>query len=387
MKKPLVKPSIEQIFESIRLDMQYPISNATDNTKVFNPTTSDSNQSIQTEYRLNSILRAEKFVESVASSEKMPFKFVKTLRGTRLKNTKKGLVDGLFYGLLDSVFPGGFGIFPHHNNSNGSNQDKYEESENLKVLYDVANRLELNTVKFFYDPMALIGEGFIFEGELINTFVESLREAMKKEGFKKRVAERKDESKQAINLTKRYIDRLYVNNRHHLYAQSIVLCYYQGDRASKISLKQSDDYLQKYLATLKARLPADCLVGWWWKREYQTELGHRYYLILFRDSQLKDFNPIAVQETYGPLWRRITDEQGDYFFPPAINNWQLNFGTEDFEYGLAGLMFRIQCILMRDIFFRLKLSHKLVRFDMGEMPRLIHGMPTNKIVAPTAPNY
>ena len=265
--------------------------------------------------------------------------------------------------------------FPRYNND--SKQDKYEKSENLKLLCDLANELELNTVKFFGDPMRSIGEGFILEGELINTFVESLREAMKNEGFKKRAAEREKESKQAVALTKRYIDRLCVNNQHPLYAQSIVLCY-QREQASKINLKQSDDFLKKYLVELKAHLPADCFVGWWWKREYQTDLGHRYYLILFCDSLLESFDPIAVQNTYGPLWRHITEEQGDYFLPPAINNWQLNLGTEDFDYGLAGLMFKIQCMLMRDIFSRLKLSHKLVRFDMGEMPRLTNATLPHK---------
>lgn len=375
------KPTIEQVFEFIRIDNQYQSSSTVrSNPNQYNPYN-------PTEQLLNSMLLAEKFVETVGSSEKMPFKFVKTLKGTRLKNTKTGLIDRLFYELLESqleqqyssVPPKRFGVFPHYNNTNGSNQDKYEESENLKALCDVASELELNIARFFYDPMAPIGEGWILEGELINTFVELLRETMKKEGFKKRVVERKNEVKQNLAITKRYIERLQ-EYHPHLYAQSIVLCY-QGEHVGKINLKQSDNYLQKYLTALKAYLPADCLIGWWWKREYQTEMGHRYYLIFFCDSRSKPFDQLAVQNTYGPYWRHITDEQGDCFLPAAINNWQLNFGTADFEYGLAGLMFRIQSLLMRDIFFRLKISQKIDRFGMGEMPSLIHGMPPNKLAA------
>ena len=92
MKKSLVKPSLEQVFESIRRDMHYPTPDAIDYAKFFNPMVpkpNDSNplglnrlepnpnrtpnQSIKTEQLLNLMLLAEKFVESVANSEKMPY--------------------------------------------------------------------------------------------------------------------------------------------------------------------------------------------------------------------------------------------------------------------------------------------------------------------------
>jgi len=369
MNKLMKKPTTHDAFESIWLDYHYPITNTISNTTNWIPS-----QDIQNQQSLISMELEEQFVESVTKSDELPFVFEKTLEGTILK--KENRLGALFYYLLR--LQNESATFKIHNCERRQYLNRYEVSENSKILYSVASDLNLHRANFTGNPMSRMGTEGLLEGELISSVFTRLREATKRKSFKMKVNERKKESTQSFTKTKRYIDRLYANSPR-LFGVPMVICY-QGEYANQITLEESNNHLMKFLEAFETDLTLGS-PGWWWKREYMTEISYRYYLIFFFDGQKIPYNPKLIQDVCGRHWRSVTRDRGAYFIPPVpeMDHQHCGTGLSQQGYGdsLELILSGMQRMLMRDIFLRLQRSKKIDHFGMGELPRLVDGTPPN----------
>lgn len=389
MNNPTIKLTKRDAFESIWFDSQYPSLNTIDHT-----TNWIISQDVQAEQSLMCLELEEQFVECVEKSEKMPFKFDKSMAGTTLNDKKPSNPGRLFYALLSmqhgntinstSISPAIFRI----RNYDG-NQNKYEESEYSKILHKVASKLNLNHAYFSYNPMTRIGAHGLLEGELVNSLFTHLQVAIKRPGFQTKMDARKKESNQNFTNTKRYFARLRKNSPC-LYGVRMTLCYW-GNETKQISLKESDDHLKAFSETFNTPTSQNSPVGWWCKREYTTEAGYRYNLIIFFDGQKMSYNPMLSHDTYGPHWHSVTKGRGAYFIPPvpekdcmSLKAGLLHQGIDD---NVESLLLTMQCMLMRDNILRLKRSAGYSHIGMGKMPKLANVTIPTRCAVPKSFSY
>ena len=331
---------------------------------------------------------AEQFVESVAISDVLPFVFDKFQGEWILK--EKNYLGELFYGLLrlqNEIVINSGDVKPFLKFSTTfkiRNCDrklpaeyKYEVSENSKILSAVASNLNLKRANFSGNPMSTMGIEGLLEGELINSFVIRLREATNRESFKKKVAERNKKSTQSFTKAKRYIERLYANYPA-LFCVRIAVCY-KEQYENMMLLEKSAHYLTKFLEAFETDLNLGSPVGWFWKREYITEVGYRYYLFVFFDGQKTLYDPMNIQFVYGSYWQSVTGNQGTYFIPPVPEMVYKHSGTElpgqGYSDSLESVLSSIKCMFMRDILLRLERTEGFDHFGIGKLPRSANYKP------------
>jgi hypothetical protein len=355
------KPTTRDALESIKWDYKYPFMYM-GNTQLI--LSKDFNNRVSIEY----MEALENFVDRAAKSKTLPFIFDKNLKETVLNTQNK--LGKLFYELLNkqnNIFNQNPYLLNTIIPNNHRIQHKYEVSENTAILHEVVSSLNLIGFNFTGEPKSKITNDGLLEGELINNLITCLQKATKRKSFKTRVEERKNEFSQSFLKTKRYIDRLCTNTPS-LFGMQIVVCY-QSEYANTITLAQSNRHLTKFLEALEADLKQGNPVGWWWKREYMSELGYFYYLIVFFD-----YLPIPTwfYDTYKDHWSSVTGEQGETFTP--------NIPIRDFQRGgsevprlsnfIEGFVSTIQRMFMRDIYLRLERDPEFNHFGMGKFPKL-----------------
>jgi hypothetical protein len=368
MNKLSKKTTRHDLFQTIWQDSHYLCTNPANNSLCW-----IVSQDIQDEQPLIYLELVEEFVDVVSKSTGLPFVFEKTLEGTILKKTNR--LGALFYNLLRR---------PHCINRVFNKFNGYKVSENFIVKESIASDLKLACVSFTGNPRSEIAPG-VFEGELINSFAIRLREATQRKCFRKKVAERKKESTQSFTKSKRYIDRLK-ENTPSIYGVHMVVCY-QTEYASSITLEQSHTHLIKFLELFEKDSVQGLPVGWWWKREYLTEVSYRYHLILFFDGQKTTYDPKGLEYFLGREWAAVTKERGLLIIPPFPESGRQHLGTgflqqrngDSLEYFLSS----IQHMLMRDTFLKLEPSAIFHHFGMGKLPKLLDGTPKIPSHAPS----
>lgn len=345
MNIPTNNPTAHEVFESIWRGYCYPNSNV--------PPSGILSQDFQNEAFITYLEVREKFVDSVAKKGALPpFIFDRSLQETTLK--KKNRLGKLFYNL--SAMNAENRVITSQFDPNLP----YEVSENSKILSEVANQLSFNDITFTGNPMSKINTAGLLEGDLINTFVDRLRDAIERKAFQTKVAERKKDSTQCFKETKSFIEHLNANNLD-LYGVPMVFCY-RMELASAIKLADSDYHLKTFLKALETDSAPNSAIGWCWKREYITELSYCYHLVLFFGSSRIFYNPPSLQDTYRNYWNAATAGQGACFIP-RIPDIEL-YG---YPYSFPGLLSEIQRMLMRDIFLRLEPNPKFDHVGMGTL--------------------
>lgn len=385
----LEKPTTRDLFETILDQYSYPVTDATGHAPDWR-----LSSDIQDVRSIECMELEERFVDCVAKSTELPFVFEKTLNGTTLK--KENRLGELFYELLS--------LQDEATNPDGRNQHlklpttfkiiyggrykHYEVSENLQILHSVAAALDLGKANFYCDPTLEMGDHWVLEGELINSFVTRLREATKRKSVKTNLAERRKDASQCFTKTKRYIDHLYANSPD-LFGVHMVLCYEKVDPDYPISLKESHGDLMKFLDTVETEPGKDYHVGWWWKREYMKELGYHYHLVLFFDGNDTQHGSTALRRFYEGEWRSATQNRGSSFMPFEPDNGQKRRESYNRETNnqLVSLTSNIQRIVLRDIFLKLNSHPKLENLSMGKLPTLVEEMPPQTRDTRSRPAY
>lgn len=293
-----------------------------------------------------------KFVEMVIKTERIPFEFTKSMMGTTLKRTNK--LGSIFYELLK---------FPK-----GISPPKYEPSEYSKVISAAWFQLNLDRVYFTGNPLSILNHDGLREGELINSFIILLRESIKSVAFRRKVKERKDYSTQTFNKSKRYVERLLSNNPG-LFAMRFDLTH-----EDETSIEKSTRQMCKLTDTFEWNSNLGFPVGWWWKREFLSEIGYRIHLIVFFNVH-NTLCDQALALTVAEHWQSIANGRctclnlSDY----AANHktWGAGYLQHPYQGNLEALLYSVKLMLGRDEFLRIEQDKKYPHWVMGELPKLI----------------
>ena len=302
------------------------------------------------------IIQEHEFVEAVSKSSGPAFVFEKTLSGSTL--TKSLPISRSFYDLL--AIPKG-DTLPSH-----------EPSGYSKVLSEVAHRLNLPSAQFSGNPLSPISVDGLLEGELVNTLVARLREAVKRKSLRDAILEQKRLTTQRFSTFRRYLHRL-IQNCPNLYVFRLDFGY-TVDAAAGITNEKSATHLNCLLSILESDHFFNAFAGYWWRREYLSEVGNRYHLILFVDSQKSPCDQAFLQSLWH-RWNDITEGKGMcYNHPyrkddyrswgagPVHNLWQDN----------QGLLLRgVKLMLAGECYLRLKKYLGTENDGMGKLPKLV----------------
>jgi len=154
----------------------------------------------------------------------------------------------------------------------------------------------------------------------------------------------------------------------------MVICDHNQDVKDSITPQESKDHFMVFLEALKTDPTLGSPVGWWWKREYMSELGYFYYLIVFFETGC---DKTEINNTYSRHWSSITKEQGKYFVPEVPHrdyersaSFTIISSGQRYINNQESFLSSIQRMLMRDIFLRLEGHQKLYYCGMGELPKL-----------------
>ena len=307
-------------------------------------------------HTLERIIREYDFVESVSKSSSPAFVFEKTLSGSTL--TKSLPIARSFYDLLAVL--------------KGDTPPLHDTNEYSKILTEVALRLNFPSAQFSGNPLSPISIDGLLEGELINTLVARLREAAKRKSLRDRVREKKRLDNQLFTTFRRYLDRL-VQNCPGLYVLRLDLGY-TVDTVGGISNEESAKHLNRFISLLESDLICDAFAGYWWRREYISEVGNRYHLILFVDSQKSPCDQTFLQFLWHH-WNDLTEGKGMYFnhtcreddyrswgAGPVLNLWQNN---QDI------LLRGVKLMLAGECYLRLKENIGIENFGMGNLPKAV----------------
>jgi len=322
------------------------------------PTNMLSQDAIHRDYIMFLELIEQFFDSATKPSALQPFIFDRSLEGITLK--KENPLGKLFYKLLvinNNFIDKNINLFIFYKN--------YELSEKANILLELASHLKFNEIIFTNNPITQSNNEGLREGDLINTFVSRLREASEKKYFKTKVAQRKKNSTQYFKKTKSFIDS-FNTEQVDIYGIHVVLCY-QTEPAKNMTLDRSADHINKFIKELSTDLTPNSPIGWWWKREYVTEISYCYHLIIFFNVKKITSNLETLQDYYCNYWNIATANQGIYF-RPLIKNIDPQNQPQIYFNGLDWLLLQMKNMLMRDIFMRLKSTKNITHFDMGKLP-------------------
>ena len=306
------------------------------------------------------IIQEHEFVEAVSKSSGPAFVFEKTLSGSKL--TKSLPISRSFYDLLEIP--------------KGDTPPLHEPSGYSKVLSEVALRLNLPSAPFSGNPMSMISVDGLLEGELVNTLVARLREAAKRKSLRDAILEQKRLTTQRFSTFRRYLHRL-IQNYPNLYALRLDFGY-TVDTAAGITKEESAIHLNRFLSLLESDFIFNAFAGCWWRREYLSEVGNRYHLIVFVDSQKSPYDQAFLQ-FLGNNWNDITggkglcynhtyrkDDYRSWGAGPVHNLWQDN----------QDLLLRgVKLMLAGECYLRLKKDLGTENAGMGKLPKLVDRTP------------
>lgn len=248
----------------------------------------------------------------------------------------------------------------------------YEISENARVLMDTVISLNLHKARFSGDPLLIINADGLLEGELINTLVIRLREAIKQKKFKTRFSERKKEATQRIKHIKNYIKRL-CDNYPDLWYQELFFFYRINDFGiPSVGLAESNVHFSKILTVIHSNSSIcwDNPVGWWWKREYLTEIGYYYNVSLIFKGPIEHYDLNAMERDFSYQWHEMTNNLGGCI---VVQSTQIQ--KKHFNNGLDVFLAIFQNRFMGDVYLRLKPFAKYENFGKGVLPKLMVQSP------------
>lgn len=311
-------------------------------------------------HTLERIIREYDFVESVSKSSSPAFVFEKTLSGSTL--TKSLPIARSFYDLLAVL--------------KGDTPPLYDTNEYSKILTEVALRLNFPSAQFSGNPLSPISIDGLLEGELVNTLVARLREAAQRKSVRDRVREQKRRYNQSFNTFRRYLHRL-VQNHPSLYVIRIDLGY-TVDAAGGISNEESVMHLNRFISLLESDSICDAFAGHWWRREYISEVGNRYHLILFVDSQKSPCDQAFLQFLW-QHWNDITEGRGMCFNhtyrEDDYRSWGAGTVHNLWQNNQEILLRGVKLMLAGDCYLRLKENNGIGNFGIGKLPKLVDLAP------------
>lgn len=337
---------LEEIQIAMQQDFYFPIFDRNGNFYL------SHTQDISTE-ALKRLFLEREFVELVKKTKGPVFSFEKTIQGTKLLSESS--LAKRFYELLS---------FP-----SGKIPEGFEPSENVNILRETIKRLNLQSLELSGNPMSVVGQSGVLEGEIVNSLITRLRESITSKSYKTAFEERKRLCFQAVHGTRRKIKRI-VENRSVFIVRMDCSC--PPDGSGVRPLAEMQELHGRFIQSIQSDPALRALLGVWWLRDFLSEIGHRYHSVIIFDAA-NGPNGLNVAPTVGDHWNSVTDGKGICFqhFPCQDNyrSWGAGYLPAYSPNEIEILLHSTKMMLSRDLYLRPKLWQKSPHFGMLQLPQ------------------
>lgn len=309
---------------------------------------------------ISRVISGREFVESVKKSTVLAFELERSFSGVILKSASA--LAKHFY-ILDGI-------------SKKDIPPKFEVSKSVEILISTASSLNFSTADFTGNPLSGISNDGLLEAELINALITRIREETKRKSFRDAEATRKYEIAQNIRSLKRYVGRMVENIRG--------LQVVRGDfnlNDINITSKEAAIRIKNLIEALENDKGLS-IFGFWFKREFLSEIGYRYHFVIFHNPPPFLEAQVPLTQRLDTLWHEITAGKGTFF------NYQTNDASNYRSAGVGPLsspdilVRGVNLMLNRDIFLRLIPNESIADVGMGKLPKALPQVKTNVLPLP-----
>lgn len=291
------------------------------------------------------------FVNAVRKSIGLPFEIVRDFNGVRVNGTSP--LGEKFYAIMRIPLlkvPDNFSVCDH-----------------VRVFRDIQTTLGHADFQFTGNPSYVISLSGTCEGEVVNGFVQRLRETTKR----KRFSEASKESSSLISNWnsgfKRYLQR-QIESNPHLHCIRLEL-QTQPTNSDTNDAREAQDQIQAFFATVTSDL-VTAVPGFWWKREFRSEIGFSHHAIILWDAYFMSDRHALLQELH-KRWQSATKGNGQLFnLSPDPNNYR-TWGLGSLWTCAEHLQRSVRLMLAREQYVRLSSSDSFAPVGMGKLPKAI----------------
>lgn len=301
---------------------------------------------------LRRVILEHDFLDAVKKSSGLPFEIIKDMNGIRINGTTQlGEKFYRFLGTPTVAAPKAFLL-----------------SEPARILRETITQMGLDNFQITGNPSSSVLPNGTLEGELVNAFVQRLREATKRKRFKSAVEVEGSQVAKFYGGFKRYVQRCSDINPHLQCLRMELLCppsnLHSGESAEEAQ-QQITDLFSGVTKKLGGSMP-----GYWWKREFRSETGFSHHVILFWNTTSTPSYDALMQELH-EQWNSLTVGNGRIcplsYSPTNYRTW----GIGRLPFTSDVLHKSVKMMLNRDRYIRLASGDSFVPVGMGKLPKAI----------------
>jgi hypothetical protein len=242
--------------------------------------------------------------------------------------------------------------------------DGFSVSENVRLFRDTETTLGHANVRFTGIPSNIISQNGTCEGEMVNGFAQRLKEAAKHKRFteatKASSALTSNWNSGFLRYLQRQIQNVPLLNCIRLELQT------QPKKSNPNAAREAESQIQAFSTALTGDLAA-ALPGYWWKREYRSEIGFSHHVILFWNGHVKPDQNGLIQELQ-QRWHAATEGTGQLFVlayePQNYRTW----GIGSLAHSSEALKRSVRLMLAREQYLRLSTADQFAPVGMGKLP-------------------
>jgi hypothetical protein len=310
------------------------------------------------ENMIQRLIHVHDLMVSIKKFHTLPFDMQKDLHGIKL--LKRSPLADQFYNVV--------------NVPNAGLPPKHIASELGKTFQEIWNKIGLSTVNLSGNPLSVIAAGGLTEGELVNAFFQRANEATKRKTYIAAVALQSSKLAQSNRSFKRYLDRhLAIKPNLHVMRIELQL---PSALAGDMVVQQSSKQVQDFFTALTNDLYTP-VRGYWWKREYRTEIGYSHHVVLLSDGQ-KIFNEQHLVQNLTNCWQSVTNGLGLLFQQGYdscnYRSWGVGSMSNSWNNTRQQLLDSVSLMLARDQYICLAPVQSIEHVGMGVLP-----MPMKKV--------
>ena len=244
-------------------------------------------------------------------------------------------------------------------------------SDHFSLFDRTAIDLGFDNAQLTRNPLSSILKDGLLEGELLNTFVSRLRSGSKRKSFKVRADSWRQNLSKINHSFRRYVLRLYENNPN-TYVHRLDIGYIPGsfDQSFRSELLS---HIQQFTDRLESDF-SESICGFWWKREFLSEIGYRYHLIIF-STTMNYFNAQALNNQIVACWNDIAQGNGKCYTP--VNYRNIGIGAMGIHSIREALLDSVKLMLKTQSYLILQPFQSFDNFGIGKLPKANPVMPNS----------
>lgn len=251
---------------------------------------------------------------------------------------------------------------------------KYQLSPYVQHLQAVINNLNHHWTGLSGNPLAVVSNDGLLEGELINSIAHRTKEGLKRALSDSIATARTARFNRNLSTSTRYLNRCLENypNLHVMRLEMECL-------APDIDARMASSQIGSFFTALTDHLK-DNLVGYWFKREYRTEIGYTHHAILLHGGRTA-YDHDVLEGDVDEHWKSVTYGVGRiYPLTWHTDNYRSHGIGTIWNQSSPALLDSVRLMLETDRYFELACAAHFPHVGMGKLPAVKKTLASDQFI-------